>query len=428
MTDKLLQYKNMADASKKIEYWLNTFTSPINTRGGCIVIGSIGIGKTSMVKSLVMHKYQVLYLTPSTMPIKKNVNDFFHDHILSLNLEDTFCGIKRKRLIIIDEIENLSFRQKSCLLKVLAWIYPSKKKNRLPYSIENNIPIIFIGRHTHIKALQTVLKHCLQIKINPPSLLEQFTMVKRFFKENQIVSHSAGINVLLDFCHNDIRHLMLMCNEFLHFDKKVFSRTGAIHFLRQYGKVNMQNGVIWSALDILSGNIALNEAYNIYQQDKYLLPLMIHENYPLLFHNEGNITALIDKITNIIMTFDHYDTYMYKYQYWSLQELCGLIICGGVSILISEFCKRKTEFSIQDISFTKHLNRTSLITVRTKKLKKLILATKIYDLDGLYYLKKLVFRTNDIKKYDKYWSSKYGLDKELLEILFKIDIIPSSKK
>lgn len=426
------KFKSLAIARKKIENWLNIFQNKENMYGGCIVIGGLGIGKTHMVRNILREMdVREIYLTPSLMPAKNKVSRFIHDHIQSFNLEDLFLGIKRRKVLVIDEIENMTFKQKVCLLKFLSWIYPSKKRGRRCSSIENDIPIIFVGRHTHIKALQTVLKHCLQINVESPTLNEQFKMVKQYCLYHNIVSHKVSIEELIHFCHNDVRHLYLMCEEFRNWNCPRLSPTSLRQFLHQYGRVDPQVGVLWSTLDIINGSVQFNDAYRIYQQDKYLLPLMIHENYPLVVNRpEKNIVLnSVCKILNLLLTFDQYDTHMYRHQFWSLQELCGILVCGGISgVLQTEFNSALQDSqNIDSMRFTRHLNRTSMVTVRSKKIKEVVDQTQIYSLDTMYYLKHVMFPSGKAKHINPFWKNVFQLSDKQCSTLFKIDIIPSAK-
>lgn len=422
-TNAFYSYQNLNDASRKIRAWLSNFKSPSNKHGACIFIGNIGLGKTSLIRSLTsLDKYDPLFLTPGLMPAKTHLKSFVHDNILSLQMENALQGVRKRRVIIVDEIDTLSYKQKTCLLYFLSWIYPSKRKNRRCLAIENDIPFIFIGRHTHIKAMQTVLKHCLQLTLAPPSVDEQFAMVKTYCRTNQVVVVNKAIHMLLDFCNSDLRSLKLMSKELIQSYSKRVTVTAMRHFLQQYGKVSLNVGVSWSTLYVINGDIDFEHAYPIYQQDKYLLPLMIHENYPLLYRdNVYDKNETIWSLINILTMFDQYDTHMYRHQFWSLQELCGLLICGGASSVIHDAQdEHVTPFEIADIRFTRHLNRTSLITVRKRKLYNLMEKTEIYDINGLFYLKQLLYSG---KKINPEIQRRFGLTDKECDHILKLDIL-----
>lgn len=423
--DPFCSYDYSKTIAKQIQTWLDNFQSCDNNFGACILIGNIGIGKTSLIKSLMKNEvYDPLFLTPALMPAKTHMKSFVHDNMLSLQMEHVLQGIKKQRIIIIDDVDNLSYKQKSCLLYFLSWIYPSKRKNRRCLAIENNVPFIFVGRHTHVKALQTVLKHCLQLTLQPPPVKEQFAMVKQFCRAYNVVTFKTAINALIGFCNNDLRCLKLMCKEVVQISQKRITESVMQRFLHHYGKVSPQVGVSWSTLDVINGDVCFEHAYSIYQQDKYLLPLMIHENYPLLYRydtyqDNDSIRSLVD----MLITFDQYDTHMYRHQFWSLQELCGILVCGGVSSIIRAARDHASDhtntcFDVSDIRFTRHLNRTSLITVRKRKLSNLMEKTEIYDIDGLYYLRNMLFAH---KKIDKTIQKRFNLTDQECSHLLKID-------
>ena len=105
------KHKSWSDKSRIIKKWLNNFTKKSNNIGACIIVGGIGVGKTSLVMNILNKKdYDVILLTPNTMPTKKDVETFFHDNIMTNNLQDLFLEKKRNKAIVIDEIENISFK------------------------------------------------------------------------------------------------------------------------------------------------------------------------------------------------------------------------------------------------------------------------------------------------------------------------------
>ena len=426
---KLFEHKLWTTAKKKIYKWLDKFTNPSNMFGACIVIGDIGVGKTSLILNLLQNRnYNITYITPNTMPSNKDVGCFFHDNITSQNLEDIMCGKPRKKAIVIDEIENINFKHKACLLKFLSWVYPSKKKDRRSVSIEMGIPFFFIGRHTHIKALQTAIKHCLRVDFDAPCLKDQIRLMKRLCSSHGLTSYKEAIKNMITFCHNDLRRLELMGKEFIQcYDK--LTVVNLRKFLCQYIKINPQLGVMWSACNVLNGNVEFDSVNDLYQQDKYLLPLMVHENYPRLIRGKTNpeFVSRTQEIANLLMSFDQFDTHMYRHQYWSLQELCGMLICGGTASIVNR-SNIDTKLELKDIQFTKHLNRTSLVTVRNKMISDVVSKTNICTMDGLYYLKKSVFPTDNLDEPDPKMVNRFGLDEHNLTRLFKIDIIPSVKK
>ena len=151
---------------KQIENWLKNFqTKKYNLiKPGLFLRGPHGCGKTTFIKLLAKkYNYNYLYLTPHYFPSKKDVDNFVEDNFETTNALTSFFEEERK-MLILDELENLNNNQKYFIEKIQKFIqYPKKKSNiKEPLNFINGMPVIFISNNYILNFLtifQNILKN-----------------------------------------------------------------------------------------------------------------------------------------------------------------------------------------------------------------------------------------------------------------------------
>ena len=398
-----------------IRNWLKDFKTD-NNCGGCFLTGATGSGKTTLVKEIADEmEYDLIRIVPSTMPAKKDIKSFIHNTLMSRDVVSCFTRKPTKKILMVDDIENIGPTQKLCLVEFLQWIYPSKKKHKKIIAIETGIPFIFVGRHTHIKAIQTALKHCIEVKLVSPTREEQLGFIVDILQKENLSLEDEFLIKLVDHCQDDIRQLRMMTNELIkNRMADNWSDESTSNFLNGYVQIHKENGLLEGTQEILNGNISFEESVILFDTDRYKIPLMIHQNYIQLDKNDPKKIKAMQKIIEILCVFDHIDSYMYKQQYWNLQYLCGTLICGGVSATVKNLIKDRS--LIDKPIFTRHMNRVSLATVKRKNILTLQQNINIDSSTELYYIKNLLYPSPKSKPIQK-WIDHYNLSDQACSIL-----------
>lgn len=145
-----------------------------------------------------------------------------------------------------------------------------------------------------------------------------------------------------------------------------------------------------------------------YNNYKYLIPLLLHENY-LNYLKKANVNIhSIKKIISIIMksyiNYDYLDNYMYANQYWDLQPISGLIPCITISLYINKYIIYN-KCIYNNIIYTKFLNKVSLISINRKIILKLMIKFNIFNIINILRICNLIdddseFSTAIIKNYN----------------------------
>lgn len=145
-----------------------------------------------------------------------------------------------------------------------------------------------------------------------------------------------------------------------------------------------QNNLFNITTKLLYDYVSYSHLVNEYNNNKYLIPLLLHENY-LNYLKKSNIKQSdLKQIISIIMksyiNYDYLDNYMFANQYWDLQKISGLIPCITISLHINDNTILYNKFIYNNIIYTKFLNKVSLISINRKIILKLMIKFNIFNI------------------------------------------------
>jgi hypothetical protein len=106
----------------------------------------------------------------------------------------------------------------------------------------------------------------------------------------------------------------------------------------------------------------IDTCIELYETEKVLMPLMIHENYHKFIKQEKYM-----KVLNNLSTGDILENYIYGEQNWDLLELHGFISCAIPSYYINKYTNGKKTGTLV---FAADLNRTSVKKMNKKNINK----------------------------------------------------------
>lgn len=144
-------------------------------------------------------------------------------------------------------------------------------------------------------------------------------------------------------------------------------------FIEKSREKDMNIGLINSTKKILNNYLNYDTILKLYESEKVLLPLLIHENYIKKILNRTKNTwedtiKNICNISNSISIGDNIETSIYTDQNWYLQNIHGFYTCINTSYWINKL-NNKTELS--NIKFSADLNKTSLKNINRKNIMNL---------------------------------------------------------
>jgi len=237
-------------------------------------------------------------------------------------------------VLIFEETENITLT--------------SEKKYIMDIFKENNklkaFPLIFISNNQHSKLLNDLKKHCEEIKFEYPPLIEIHNLVYRICKKENIkIKDDNTLNNLIIFSQFDIRRLINILQE-LSFHYNFIDDEKLSEFIDNSRSKNIDTGLFDATCKILNNYLDYETIIKLYEFEKVLLPLMIHENYVTKILNKSkedwskSLYNLV-KISDSISRGDNIETSIYTDQNWYLQNIHGFYTCINTSYWINKINK-----------------------------------------------------------------------------------------
>ena len=420
--DKISQIIGHKYQKKKIIDWLKNLDN-YKSRG-LVVSGNHGIGKTITIILLLEEMgYKPYIIYPNDIKSHRsadNFSDFYNTKNSIYNKLSTNTTSKGKFALVINKTEAISLTSEK---KYILEIFKENNKNK-------SFPIIFVSNNQHSKLLNELKKSCLEIKFYSPSSFEVKSLIKNVcLKEELQIKGTKAYNILIDFCQYDIRRLINILQELsYHYQgKKIGSRQ-----LRDFMEISREKNVDVSLFDatskILNSYENEDSILKLYEMEKVLLPLMIHENYPNKILQDKdisweNIIFKLMKISDSVSRGDNIETSIYTDQNWYLQNIHGFYTCINTSYWINK--NNNTGVGKRPLKFSSDLNKTSLKNINRKNINNLSKLLPNKSLDEILIMNYLCNKLVEEERYEEFVELVRSYKKDInikdLELCLKID-------
>lgn len=354
-----------------------------------IVSGNHGIGKSITLRYILEENgYLVKVILPNEIKLYRNDGDFkdFFNYKNSIKNKIKFSSNnpQKKLALIFDETESITLTSEK---KFITEIFKMNNKKKL-------FPLIFISNNQHSKLLNDLKKNCLEIRFIPPPNFELKNLIcKVLNQENIKVENNKIIDLLIDFSQSDIRKLINILQELsFHFSNKIINEDDYKKYINLSKQKNNELGLFETTLEIVNNNKSNDEINQFYENEKVLLPLMIHENYLKRVLNKTklenqNILEQINNICDSISIGDNIETSIYTDQNWFLQRIHCFFSCINSSYWINY--SNSKEIKLTDIKFSSDLNKTSLKNINKKNISNLVKLLPNKSLQEILYINRI---------------------------------------
>ena len=249
-----------------IQKWLKE-----NSKKAMFVYGQSGVGKTELV-SYILNKNNYNKIEINTGLIKnsiKSIKDYTKKIMDTNDISTYFCNKPKKTVIVIDELENLML-EKGILSEILLM---------LSSKIIEKIPIIIIS-NTIDKKVNEILKKCLSSKIEPPTSADMKKLIYNIVIKKNMDIETECIDLIIEKSECDFRRLInLMYEIYIQFGKNNINKNMIEEYIFSFGNKNVDMNLSEITSKIITSNLDTKNILNLYDTDKLLISLMIHENY-----------------------------------------------------------------------------------------------------------------------------------------------------
>lgn len=408
-----------------LKKWLLNFSKNKNNENSIIISGTLGLGKTLTTKLILEeNNYIVRIINPNEIKDHRIYDDFndYYNFINSIYSKINLNNSDSKKIaLIFDETENITLTSER---KYIMDIF--KQNNKI-----KAFPLFFISNNQHSKLLNDLKKNCNEIIFGLPTIEELRVFILNICsKENIKFEKEELINDIIYFSQFDIRRLINLLQELsYHLLDGIITSDNVEEFINKSREKNIDVGLFDSTEKLLNNYMDYEAIMKLYESEKVLLPLMIHENYLKKFLINKNKNTWDDNINNVVKIADslshgdNIETSIYTDQNWYLQNIHGFYTCLNTSYWINKDNPNKIETN--DIKFSSDLNKTSLKNINRKNIINL---SKIIDnksTNEILMLNKICNHLIQTNQSDELIKILNGYNKEIsikeIELCLKID-------
>ena len=391
---------------------LNEFTYNLNFISQCndsisnlipiFLYGSNGSGKKSFSK-LLLHNYDIFYINSSNLISPKNINSILDNIVSQINVSILINKISYKKAIIVHDLDSVCKDKK--IINLFIEFIKLKK-----------IPFIFISNINYSKTLNPLIKICTSIQFNSPShkyitsIINKYN-INKLFNDLIIKISKSNFNIIYNIINDILIHKISSIEQF------------NIYFNNYDDFINPNLNFITHS--IFKNKISINEIDKYYENDKILLPLMIHENYlhNILNSNCDNKLDIIYKISDSFVESDFYEYKILNEQSWSMSHYHCIY-----SVYIPHTLLHSINYNNLQINFTSLLSKTSNRSIKYKYITNLYYLFNhiIHDFHELYFINYLCTlllhrRNSDDFIFIENICTLFNIDNNIINKIIKID-------
>lgn len=353
-------------------------------KGNLLITGPHGCGKSTIISILLKeYNYNVISLNMLDPKVKIDVDLISK---LSTNQES---DDNKNQILLIDELESvITLNDKNGVFNII-------KDN----NYKRWMPIIIITNNQHNKQLNEAKKYSNEVKIFPPYQSEIVKWVNDICKKENINIEYNLINKFVEYCQSDMRKILIQLDELkINYGSNKITPDIMDNFMSIMKRKDLDFDLYKATNKMLTDYKDMDTCLELYETEKVLMPLMIHENYHK-FIKESEYSKLLDNLS----IGDILENYIYGEQNWDLLELHGIISCCIPSYLINKYSNGKKSGTLV---FAADLNRTSVKKMNKKNITKTnnSLNKNCYknirnkSIDEFIYMGKIINKINENKK------------------------------
>ncbi len=422
--------------------WICNFKNKKDVPSNIIITGIHGIGKTLATHILLKEcDYQVAKIDLSSILLSIKSGKYSDSNVAEqwiADLDNTLFKEKKNVAYVIDDIKMISSQKEKALLLSIRKYNEKYKK----------FPLIFISDGQHNKLINELKKTSVEYKFNYPTKNDLTKLIQKIcLKENiklDLTKDDDEENIIDDICEHsqfDVRRLVNILQS-LHdiYENVTITRDEMQAFIVASKKKDIDINLYAATDDLFESYHGIDGSLILFESDKPLVPLTIHQNYYKYIKTKFVKYGVVDKlkllssIADNLSVGDVVEGYTYSNQSWDLQEISGYYTTVLSSYKINNSGKKNSSKMdalepCYKYVFPKDLNRTSIKNINKKNINNIVDYFPGKTVRDYIYLNKIINNFIAKKQYKKIIDLllPYGVGVEQIDSLLKIDKIRKSK-
>jgi len=400
-----------------------------------IIIGNHGCGKTTFVNTILEHigvEIRSINMKKFDEINKKNIGEKINKLTKEENIFDSFDMSKKKKVVmVIDDIENISSKVEKKFIEQLVkenddnWYYP----------------IVLISSLKHSKMMTNIKKNTNIIHLEQPDTSEMGILMTKIVAEKKMKFEQKGIKgtikMILDYSQYDYKKLInIMYDLYRTYGESPISEKNIIEYFEYSKKKDTDIEIYKYSLDLMTNYSDINECICVYNAEKVIIPLMIHQNYLSNVMMVNNISkekkfSEIEKISESFSFGDIIENYIYSEQNWDMQSVHCFYNCINPSYKLTKMSKNSLSKAYQNLKmiFPKDLNITSTKNINKNNVIKAGTHMSNMNINDFMHSNSLAKMLLEDKRYEE--CSKiykgYNANIDIITSILKIDKINIDK-
>lgn len=406
--------------------WIEEYNNDIINTPILFITGNSGTGKTIFSKLLLKtFNYQSCIFTAFDLKNKKTIENDVSKLLASNNISKFFFNKPLDDAIIMDNIDYITSTDKVTINKINNLIKKQYSKINAGYTIRK--PIIFISNGRNDRKFSDIKKISTIINLTKLDDMQFIKYIKKIcVKENIKIDESVLILLYKSTGYN-LRQSIIYLQELYKLYSKNISLKDFLTFEKNIIKKKNEQNLFNSIHNLLIKFENVEKTVHVYDTDRCLVPMMIHQNY-IKYINLKNVDTMtkiksVTKVINNIIETDIIDHYIHNYQLWYLQKFNGINYCSKTSYEINRL--QSPDIVDYNIEFTHLLSKSALQYFNYQNILLLKNFFKI-NKDSIIYIIDMIlnnlFTNKNIDKEIEYLKSK-NITISILEKMIRISKI-----
>ena len=338
---------------KSILTWLNEwYITSRDVKNTCALLsGPNGIGKTLTTELII----QQMNLDPIPLNPNESADKEYIIKTILPAIKRTKSFTNKQNIFVIHDID--CYDDYGFISSIVMCLKETK------------IPVIATCNNRYDQSLKPILNYCLDMKFQKPSSNEISKFLKPIIKKENISITDAKLNQLIEDSNNDIRSIMNNLQFYI-----------SSHEIEDNKclKDKTINNIFEVTKLFMSQNLELHDKQILFWMNHEILPLMIHENYPMnniKMKNEveylNNIACSVHSLSDI----DLFEKNIHTNGNWELMPYTALFSIKSVANCHAKTMIKFTSFFEKRVSKKQTINnmdyiKNSVNHVKEKPLKK----------------------------------------------------------